>query len=337
MKLKKNDLNYSLLKKSEIDELLKIINKTEKINSSKTKTKKTKKEWLWQYKNLPTNKSFCYLAKDKKEIIGYYHVPTFKFNFDNKVYLIGNVQDVGILKEYRNLGVFKSLSKYAVKDLSKKVDLLYTFPNKYSIKNFSLNNNFSFLKYLPIFVKQTFFIDKKIKLENEEKIIHYKIINQDIIKLFKDFCLKHQSFVIRDKSFLNWRYLTSPKGKIHIAGLKIEDKLNAAIFYKYKKILGLNSIIILDFAFDDFENLSYLINNLNQNLNYEKDMKFHFIIMSGIFDNMNLFFNENFFKIPKIITPRKLMLLTKCFNKKITKNFNKNLLWLVTLGDWDIF
>ena len=60
MELKKNDLNYSLLKKSEIDKLLKIINKTEKINPSKTKTKKTKKEWLWQYKNLPTNKSFCY-------------------------------------------------------------------------------------------------------------------------------------------------------------------------------------------------------------------------------------------------------------------------------------
>ena len=117
---------------------------------------KTKKEWLWQYKYLPTYKSFCYLVKYQNKIIGYYHVPTFKFHFEKKVFLIGNVQDVGILKEYRSLGIFKSLSKYAIKDLSKKVDLLYTFPNKYSIKNFTLNNNFTFFRYLPIFIKQTF-------------------------------------------------------------------------------------------------------------------------------------------------------------------------------------
>ena len=59
--------------------------------------------------------------------------------------------------------------------------------------------------------------------------------------------------------------------------------------------------------------------------------------MSGIFNDMNLFFKDNFIEIPKIVTPRKLILLTKIFNKKITKNFNKNLSWFVTLGDWDIF
>ncbi len=337
MEIKKNDLTYSLLKKSKIDQLLKIINKTEKISSSRIKTKKTKKEWLWQYKYLPTYKSFCYLVKYQNKIIGYYHVPTFKFHFEKKVFLIGNVQDVGILKEYRSLGIFKSLSKYAIKDLSKKVDLLYTFPNKYSIKNFTLNNNFTFFRYLPIFIKQTFSIKKKMKLGNEEKIIYFKKINQSIIQLFKNFCLKHQSFVIRDKSFLKWRYLNSPKGKIHIVGLKIRDKLNAVIFYKYEKILGFNSIIILDFAFDNYENLSSLINNLNQNLSYKKDSKFHFIVMSGIFHDMNFVLKENFIEIPKIINPRKLILLTKIFNKKIVKKFNKNLSWFVTLGDWDIF
>ena len=337
MQINKSDYTYSLLKKSEVDQLLKVINNTEKINSSRLKTKKTKREWLWQYKKLPTHKSFCYLAKHQKKIIGYYHVPVFKFLFDNKAFLIGNAQDVGVLKEYRGLGIFKNLSKYAIKDLSKKVDLLYTFPNKYSIKNFTLNNNFLYLKYLPIFIKQTFLINNKNKLENEEKIIHFKNINQNITQLFKDFCSKHQSFVERDKSFLSWRYLNSPKGKIHISGLKINEKLNAIVFYKFEKILGFNSVIILDFAFDDFENLSYLINNLTQNLNFEKKIKSHFIIMAGIFNDMNLFFKKDFTKIPKIVTPRKLILLTKSFNKKLTKNLNKNLSWFVTLGDWDIF
>ena len=329
---------YSILKKSEINSLLKIINSTEKVNSSKLRNKKSKKEWIWQYKDLPSSKSYCYIAKKQKKIVGYYHVPTFKFKFKNNLFLIGNAQDVGILKRFRGQGIFKNLSNFAIKDLSRKIDLIYSFPNQYSIKNFINNNSFNFIKNLPIYFKPIFLIKKRFKNLEGMKITELSNTNADLINLFKNFGSKHLSYLVRDKSFLQWRYIKSQKGKINILGLKSKNKLQAAIFYKYEKIFGLKSIVILDFAYiNNVENLSRLIDNFSYYLYLKKKIGFHLVIISGIFKDMNIFFKKNFYKIPMILSPRKIILLSKVFNKKITKDFKKSSSWLVTLGDWDIF
>ena len=40
--------------------------------------------WRWNYKKLPTKTSHIYVAKAKNKVVGYYHIPTFKFLHDNK-------------------------------------------------------------------------------------------------------------------------------------------------------------------------------------------------------------------------------------------------------------
>ena len=337
--MNKEKITYSLVKKKEINSLLAAINKTKRVGTKEFRKQTTKKNWLWQYKKLPTSKSFCYLAKDKKKIIGYFHVPVFKFKFKKKNYSIGNAQDVGVLENFRGRGIFKQLSGFALKDLSKKIDLVYSFPNKFSIKNFIFKNKFNYLGELPIYFKPTFqfnFINKSIEIS--DKIVEIKNINYQVQNLFKNFSSTHELCIKRDKFFLNWRYLKSPKGKIKIAGLKRKNNFYSIIVYKKEQIFGINSIIILDFAYrEDVNDLSVLLNNFYTHLSVGKRFNPHLIIIAAIFKDMNKFFNKNFFKVPSLFTPRKIILLTKFFNKKLKKNLNKKSSWLITLGDWDVF
>ena len=59
-------------------------------------------------------------------------------------------------------------------------------------------------------------------------------------------------------------------------------------------------------------------------------------IISGLSNDINKTFSNDFYKLPLFLTPRKILLLSKVFNNKINKDL-KNKSWLVTLGDWDIF
>ena len=132
---KKKIVRYELLQKNDIKNLLKTINDNKKISYLNLGSKKTLKVWNWQYKLLPSAKSYCYLAKYKNKIIGYYHIAVFKFKINKKNYLIGNAQDVGVIDNFRRKGIFKELSYFALKNISNKIDLIYSFPNKYSIQN----------------------------------------------------------------------------------------------------------------------------------------------------------------------------------------------------------
>ena len=333
----KNIVRYKLLKRNDIKSLLKSINENKKINYLNLSSAKTLKEWIWQYKLLPSAKSYCYLAKYKKKIIGYYHIPVFKFRINKENYLIGNAQDVGVINNFRRKGIFKELSNFALKDISNKIDLIYTFPNKYSIQNF-IKNKFSLIKTLSIFFKPNlFFLSKKTPLEKKDKILVLSKLNNELLNLFKKFSLNHQLHLIRDKRFLNWRYLNTPKGKIKIALLKSKGEIKSAIFYRYKVVFGLRFIIILDYAFkENSKYFSLLVNNLNKFLNLKDEKKNLGFIISGLSNDINKTFSNDFYKLPLFLTPRKILLLSKVFNNKINKDL-KNKSWLVTLGDWDIF
>ena len=335
----KKNITFSKLKKKEISTLVKAINFTRSLDKKKFTKKTSIKKWLWQYVKLPTKKTYCYLVKKNQTIIGYFHVPIYKISINRKNYLIGNVQDVAISKLYRGFGIFKKLSKFAVDDLKDKVDLLYTFPNNLSLENFIKHNTFSFFKYVPLYIKTTFlnFINKN-KLKNNQKIIIKNYVDKKIDKLFKRFSINHSIHLIRDKSFLKWRYIDSPKGKVFAVSLTERNNLLATLIIKKTTIFGCSCIAILDFAFKGkVENLSILINNFYSHLRIKFKIKAYFILFTYFLNNENFFLKNNFFLIPKFLTPRKINILFKLFNKRLITNFNKKQSWLITLGDWDVF
>tara|TARA_B100001123_G_C14745697_1_gene802786 strand:+ start:186 stop:617 length:432 start_codon:yes stop_codon:yes gene_type:complete len=143
---------------------------------------------------------------------------------------------------------------------------------------------------------------------------------------------------LRDKDFLNWRYIDSPKGNFFFVGLITDNKITAVIVVKHDKIFKNDAFVILDFAFsNDVEDLKKLISNFHVILKDNYSLDANFVILSGLSNYMSEIKKCGYIKIPKLFIPRKLNLLVRLTdrNLKISNIDSSN--WLVTLGDWDVF
>jgi len=321
--------------------------------------------WDWQYKNLPTGKSFVYAAWDGDRIIGYYHVPVFRCTIGGEVKLIGNIQDVAVNPNYRGMGLFRKLAEFANEDLDKTdVDLIYTFPNDKSIRTFLKYNKFSTVSAVPTYLRPINsggILTSKIKLLGLEKVAGWfvdRIINlfskninisdasierieeitDEVESVFIEFSKPYRNHLVRDKAWLDWRYLKSVRGKHHILGIREAGKLTAVLVLKEDEMLGNPALLIMDFAhLDGKENsLLFLIDKVRKHV-VLPGVKSNLLFISAITPLLPSLKQIGFYQIPEKINPRVLNLLARTSSSLHEKPLLQEQNWLLTLGDWDVF
>lgn len=321
--------------------------------------------WDWQYKHLPTGKSYVYAAWDADKIIGYYHVPVYRCSINGEEKLIGNIQDVAVNPNYRGVGLFRQLAEFANKDLDdSEVDLIYTFPNDKSIRTFLKYNKFSVVSAVATYLRPVnsggilsgkikllgleqiagWFADaavdlfsKTIKLGNA-KIEPITEITDEVEAVFSAYSSSFVNHLVRDKAWLDWRYLKSARGKHQLFGVRESGKLTAVLVLKEDEMLGNPALLIMDFAFlSGCENtLLYLINQVRKNPEVTKT-KFNLLFVSGIAPALSSFTKIGFYRIPEKANPRVLNLLARTSGSLEEKPLLQEQNWLLTLGDWDVF
>ena len=318
--------------------------------------------WDWRNEMLPSNMSLVYLAMHQGKIIGYYHIPIFYMLINGVKKKIGQIESVAVLAKYRSSGVFKKLAEYANENANKELDIIYTFPNHRSIHTFIKYNDFSKVETLPIYILPIDcikIIESKVKLfgvhilfgslanlyfkffnkfdESVDKIIKIDQFDKKLLSLYKNFTNYYEFSLIKDKDFLNWRFLSRPDTCYKIIGLEKNSEIQAVIIYKEEVMFSNNCIVIMDLAFKKLDSLVKLMHglpNFNTSLTGNKNS---FILISGLIKNLSLLKRNGFIPIPKTLMPRKLTLLarwTKDKNNVFIKNSSN---WLVTLCDWDVF
>jgi hypothetical protein len=72
-------ISFKRLNNYEIPSLLKTIKIIKNETKSYDKNIDKINYWKWRYKKLPSKRSLIYVAKEKKKIIGYYHIPVYDF------------------------------------------------------------------------------------------------------------------------------------------------------------------------------------------------------------------------------------------------------------------
>lgn len=321
--------------------------------------------WDWQYKQLPTGKSYVYAAWDGTKIIGYYHVPVYRCSINGEEKLIGNIQDVAVDPNYRGIGLFRQLAEFANADLDKSdVDLIYTFPNDKSIRTFLKYNHFKVVSSVSALIRPVhaggilrsrinlfglekiagWFADGWVnllasnpKLENA-KIEPITEITEEVEAVFSEYSTQFPNHLIRDKAWLDWRYLRSVRGKHSILALREAEKITAVVVLKEDEMLGNPSLLIMDFAFingkDD--SLLYLIDQIRKEPKLT-DSEFNLLFVSGIAPALASFKQIGFFKIPEKVNPRILNLLSRSTSEIKAGPIQAEKNWLLTLGDWDVF
>tara|TARA_Y100001960_G_scaffold317134_1_gene385054 strand:- start:155 stop:1234 length:1080 start_codon:yes stop_codon:yes gene_type:complete len=315
--------------------------------------------WEWQYKKLPSKESLIYVALDEGKIIGYYHIPTYEFIINKQNYRIGNVQSVAILKKYRKKAIFEKLSKFANLDAEKQLDLIYTFPNDKSIHTFKKYNNYKLISTLPTYlylIDPKKLINSKFKFPGDQifsNIIKYAqrfyktrlgkndiiqlidINNDENINLFENFSNSYENHLLRNKEFLNWKYVDTPKSKYFCYGLKSGNELKASIIAKIDQMFSNDGLIIMDYAYKSVSDIKRLISNLNElDLGLSKDLSF--VLLCSLNRDIRELTKCGYIKIPKKINPRRLNLLVKICNKEIKSDLENKDTWLVTMSDWDV-
>ncbi len=353
-------ISYKRLNKKDIPGLLKTIKKIKLETKSHDNDLTKLSGWNKKYKLLPSKKTFIYLAKQKKKIIGYYHIPKYEFIINEKKYKIGSIQDVAILKKYRRKNIFKKLSNFAIVNSFKYLDLMYTFPNKKSIHTFLKHGEFNFLTTLPFYIypfksidllKSKFrflginFVAKLIdfyfnlyssKIQKDEKIIIINKLDKQVLKLLDQFSKKHKIHLNKNLEFLNWKYSRFINSPYKIVALKKEEKLKAFVIIKIDKIFECKCILVMDFAYTEMEYFKRILLNI-KSLKFLNLKNISFILLSALTIDKNKFGKMGFLKVPNFFVPRNLNLLFKS-KSKFMNNFLKNQKsWFVTLSDWDVF
>ncbi|MCF8463603.1 MAG: GNAT family N-acetyltransferase [Flavobacteriales bacterium] len=321
--------------------------------------------WDWQYKNLPTGKSYVYAAWDSDRIIGYYHVPVYRCSIHGEEKLIGNIQDVAVNPNYRGIGLFRQLAEFANKDLdASDVDLIYTFPNDKSIRTFLKYNDFKIVCAVPTYLRPVnsggiirskinlfgleklagWFIDASINLFSsnvklkDASVEVVSVITDDVEAVFSAYSMQFPNHLIRDKEWLDWRYLKSIRGKHHLLALRENGKLTAVIVLKEDEMLGNQALLIMDFAFAEGKENSmlHLISQAQKKPNLTGST-FNLLFVSGIAPTLASFGKIGFYRIPEKANPRVLNLLSRSSSKLNPKLIHEEQNWLLTLGDWDVF
>ncbi|HLG34470.1 MAG TPA: GNAT family N-acetyltransferase [Bacteroidia bacterium] len=320
--------------------------------------------WNWQYKNLPTHQSAVYVCLDDGKISGYYHVPFYEGIIRGEKKKFGVVQDVAVSKRLRGGGVFNQLASFATEDLLKSgIDFLYTFPNDKSIHTFLKYNGYSTVHTFDTFilpVKTSLLIQSKVKLFGLEKIIGAaadlffkrsfalkkdeqisvnKNFDDATVGLFEKFSSRFPVHRARTKNYLQWRYVEKPTVNHVIVSLKAGTQTIAAAVFRTDVILNVNSLLLMDFAFEEEAQLAKLIHYVRMHSKEIFAEQAAMIFTAFCCNDFLKTKRYGFIRIPKKFNPRNLNLLARTAEVKTedTEELFKKENWFATPGDWDVF
>lgn len=185
----------------------------------------------WQFLNNPESSSFIDILFDQNKLktAGIYAVSCVQFKIDNKIKLGAQSLDTLIDIDYRGLGLFIKMAKDVyTKAKDGGVVLIYGFPNGSSIHGFSTKLAWKVLDPVPFLIRplNTRYFTKKISfmkwLPNVRlKWNGYKVNNKYIVKSIREipreadeiwasFSKTFHVGVVRDRRYLNWRYMQKP-------------------------------------------------------------------------------------------------------------------------------
>ncbi len=198
------------------------------------------KGWRWLHIDNPAGISRIWLAECDGKLVGQYPLILEDMKVGKESIKGAQIVDTMTHPEYRRLGIANSLGKKALRELEKeKIHLAYGFPNqqayplhiksgwldvcafqvmikplnlkkflqRYFIRNRLLLDIFTVGGNLII---KAFFRSKKVPDEDMLKIREISCFNDRISDLWNRISNDYNLIRIRDKKYLNWRYVDVP-------------------------------------------------------------------------------------------------------------------------------
>jgi len=219
--------------------------------------------WNWMYKQNPAGQGIIFVADHNDMIVGHYAIVPMLMNV-NKNIVVGSLSlDTMTHPDYRRLGIFEALAKATYSyGQSKGINLVIGTPNIYSGPGLINKLNWFIVSSHQLFFKPLNWenalrhrIHNKILLKicgNIGKLSQHTIYrnrskiprNINIIKIssfddridefWNDISHYHPITVVKNKEFLNWRYVAVPDKKYTIYIAETGNKIEGYIILRYE-------------------------------------------------------------------------------------------------------
>ena len=211
--------------------------------------------WRWMHINNPAGISRIWLAEDGSKIVSQYPVILEDMKIGEEIIKAAQLIDTMTHPEYRRQGLFSTLGKKALTKMENGgVQFVYCFPTqevyplhiksgwhdvcifqvmikplnlksilrKYFVRNRLLLNIFTISGNLII---KTFFRSKKVPDEDKLKVREITRFDDRINDFWNKISDDYNIIRIRDKEYLNWRYVDVPNADYTIYVAEEEDEI----------------------------------------------------------------------------------------------------------------
>lgn len=319
----------------------------------------------WLYEENPAGGVNMWLAETDNQVVGSYSTIPVKLLVDGKEILGSQSLNTLTHKDYRGKKIFVTLAELSYQNgfIDRNISLIYGLPNRNSYHGFVTRLGFTDIGNIPLLLKSTNlggllktrnrlipawifnlvgrFIFRRQRLAYDKKRLKIeKVLSFDerFDRLWEANRHLFKNIVIRNRQYLNWRYINNPVRKY--AAFSISDLtggLKGFIVCKASLIRGIKTGLIGDLFAErnDPQIASLLIKKAEEYL-YEQGCAVSGALLFKSHPFYNTFIKNNFVKCPSLLNPNSFPIIVRAMDKKLRLAANPGK-WYLTMGDFDVF
>ncbi|WP_028316232.1 GNAT family N-acetyltransferase [Desulfatibacillum aliphaticivorans] len=296
--------------------------------------------WKWQFLNNPAGRGFIMLAEDQGRIVGQYAAIPVRMLVDGVETLCGYSCDTMVHPRCQGRRVFTSLARqvYAHMESEHGIGAVWGFPNKNSMPGFIRSLGWRRVGDLLARVGFTSFsallkVYSSPRLASGWEDVPMERISPQFDALWEAHKPRDGVIQVRDRAYLQWRYLDLPDFGYKVFGLFNAGRLQGYYTLRVQHVAGLKVCVLADcFPLDSIKVMEQAV----------KAAKFRAaslgcFMLTAMFpiSRNGLASRLGFYPVPRAAAP-KVFHLAGRFEGGDAKSWMDPLRWHLTLGDTDV-
>lgn len=321
------------------------------------------RHWQWEFLENPLKEIFIKLAWDKENLVGQYAASPVRIYADGSDIIAALSHDTMTDPQYSGQGIFTNTAEnlYAAQEKAGH-GFIYGFPNRNSIHGFEKNLNWRKIMPAPVHIRPVR-ITKNIsdRIFKGERLSHgredvFCIASTLLSDKSKRYELRHETkfgdwadelwqrcreqhrlWVVRDKSYLNWRYIKKPENKYNVVSVWHANHPVGYVVMVCAAMNFGNTVFVMDFMVDlNFKDAAGLLIRYVIKAAQENKCPFASVLLSPGSKYRWLFRKNLFLPLPERLFPQPLYFGGRCFDPSMNKLVNDPKAWSISWGDNDV-
>ncbi|NQU05360.1 MAG: GNAT family N-acetyltransferase [Calditrichaeota bacterium] len=323
------------------------------------------RHWQWEFIDNHLKEIFIKLAWDKDQLVGQYAANPVRMYANGRNIIAALSLDTMTDPQYGGLGIFKNAAESVYTDLDEAgYHFIYGFPNRNSIHGIIRNLKWHQIMTTPVHIRpiqitthisrhfrmkkpdslmtpiKSTLSHKEISLLHKSRVYNLRVESEfgdwvdDLWQRCRD---QHRLWVIRDKSYLNWRYIDRPESNYSIISAWCGARsVGYFVTTIVEKGFGY-TLFVLDFMVDlNFKNVAEtLIRHIVKMAQFYR-VGFASVLLTPGSRYRNLFRRHLFIQLPEILFPKPLYFGGRCFDKSMEEVVFNSQSWSISWGDNDV-